>query len=410
MKSKRDSRPTASDSRNLGITRARELLNQGLALHQGGRLAEAERVYLQSLKAEELPDAHHLLGLLLHQQGRSNEAVPAIERAIRLVPQAAGFHLGYGAALAALGHLGPASAAFRRALAARPAYQLAFRNLATAELGLDRPEHALATAGRACLLDRNDTTAWTAQAHAARRLGRLDVAAEACRAALAVDPASDEARFLLATLEGTPSRSPPAYVRQVFDKYAGHFDRELVGRLSYRTPEMLAELTVRHLEPAAKSLSVLDLGCGTGLAGVALAALTRRIVGLDLSPAMLAEARKRELYSDLVEGDVESMAFEERFDLAVAADVLNYLGDLGPTFDAIGRVLAPGGSILFSVEELTDGETFRLTDDLRYVHAGGHIRRLASARGWTELASERAALRRQGGKPVDGLLFLFRVS
>lgn len=407
MKSKRDSSPTASAALGLGITRARELLNQGLALHQGGRLAEAERVYLQSLKADELPDAHHLLGLLLHQQGRSNEAVPAIERAIRLAPQAAGFHLGYGAALAALGHLGLAAAAFRRVLAARPADQLAFRNLATAELGLDRPEPAVATAGRACLLDRQDTTAWTARAHAARRLGRLDVAADACRAALAVDPAFDEARFLLASIEGDPSRSPPAYVRQVFDKYAGHFDREL-GRLGYRTPEMLAEMAVRELQPEAKSLSVLDLGCGTGLAGLALSGLARRIVGLDLSPAMLAEARKRGLYADLVEGDLESMEFDERFDLAVAADVLNYLGDLGPTFEAIDRTLSPGGAILFSVEELSDGERFRLTDDLRYAHAGDHIRRLAAARGWIELASERAALRRQGGKPVEGLLFLFR--
>lgn len=408
MKSKRDSRPTASVSGSLGITRARDLLNQAFSLHQGGRLADAERLYRQSLRADALPDAHHMLGLLLHQQGRSGDAVPLIEKAIRLAPQAVNFQLSYGAVLASLGHLGPAATAFRRVLSVRAADQLAWRNLATAELGLGQSEDALAASGRACLLDRTDTTAWTAYAHAARRLGRLGVAADACRAALAADPAFDEARFLLAAIEGDPSRSPPAYVRQVFDKYAGHFDRDLVERLGYRTPEMLAELAVRLLKPAAKSLSILDLGCGTGLAGVALAALARRIVGLDLSPAMLAEARKRGLYADLVEGDLESMAFDKRFDLVVAADVFNYLGDLGPTFDAIGRALAPGGALLFSVEELADGGTFRLTEDLRYAHAPVHIRHLASERGWIEIASEQAVLRRQGGKPVAGVLLLFR--
>ena len=408
MKSKRDSVAPASATRSLGITRARDLLNQGFVLHQQGRFAEAERLYRQSLRADGLPDAHHLLGLLLHQQGRSSDALPSIEKSLRLAPQAANFHLSYGAALAALGHLGPAAVAFRRVVGARPADQLAFRNLATAELGLDRAESAVAASGRACLLDRGDTTAWTAHAHAARRLGRLDVAVHACRAALALDPDFDEARFLLASIEGDPSRATPAYVRHVFDKYAGHFDRDLVGRLGYRTPEMLAEMLVRHIEPAAKSLAVLDLGCGTGLAGVALAALTKRMVGVDLSPAMLGEAQKRGLYADLVEGDLESMAFEEPFDLVVAADVLIYLGDLGPTFDAIGRALVPGGAILFSVEELTDGETFRLTGDLRYSHAYEYIRQLASTRGWAEVASERAALRRQGGKPVEGVLFLFR--
>ncbi len=408
MKSKRDSGLTASGSRALGISPARTLLNQGFAQHQAGQLEAAERLYRASLRADEIPDARHLLGLLLHQQGRTRDAADAIGKAVRLAPQAANFHLSYGAILASLGHMVPAAAAFRRVLASRPSDQLAHRNLATAELGLGRAEISAASAVRACLLDPRDVVAWTARAHAAKRLGRRDEAAAACRAALAHDPGLDEARFLLASLEGDPERSPPAYVRNVFDKYASHFDRDLVERLGYRTPEMLAELAKRHLSPAPRSLAVLDLGCGTGLAGAALAPLASRLVGIDLSPAMLAEARKRGLYADLVEGDLESMAFDRPFDLAVAADVLIYLGALGPTFAAIDRALAPSGSIIFSVEELTDGEAFRLSDDLRYAHAEGYIDRLAAEIGWTKVVAERATLRRQGDQPVPGVLFLFR--
>lgn len=408
MKSKRDSGLTASGSRALGISPARTLLNQGFAQHQAGQLEAAERLYRASLRADEIPDARHLLGLLLHQQGRSKDAIDAIAKAIRLSPQAANFHLSYGAVLASLGHLPAAAAAFRRVLGARPSDQLAHRNLATAELGIGRADRSAASAARACLLDPRDIIAWTARAHAGKRLDRRKEASDACRAALAIDPGFDEARFLLASLEGEPERSPPAYVRNVFDKYASHFERDLVERLEYRTPEMLAGLARHHLRPAPKSLSVLDLGCGTGLAGAALAPLADRLVGLDLSPAMLAEARKRELYADLIEGDLESMAFDRPFDLAVAADVLIYLGALAPTFAAIDRALTPSGAIMFSVEELTDGDTFRLTDDLRYAHAESYIDRLAAEIGWTKVATERASLRRQGGKPVPGVLFLFR--
>ena len=408
MKSKRDSRPTASGSRPLGISPARDLLNQGFAQHQAGQLDAAERLYRASLRADEIADARHLLGLLLHQQGRSKEAVEAIGKAIRLSPQAANFHLSYGAVLASLGHLAPAAAAFRRVLSPRPSDQLAHRNLATAELSLGRAQTSGASAARACLLDPRDIIAWAARAHAAKRLDRRQEASAACRAALALDPGFDEAQFLLASLEGDPDRSPPTYIRNVFDKYAGHFERDLVERLGYRTPDMLAEIARHHLSPAPKSLSVLDLGCGTGLAGAALAPLASRLVGIDLSPAMLAEARKRGLYADLVEGDLESMDFDQPFDLAVAADVLIYLGALGPTFAAIDRALTPSGAIMFSVEELTDGETFRLTSDLRYAHAEGYIDRLAAEVGWTKIVAERASLRRQGDKPVPGVIFLFR--
>jgi predicted TPR repeat methyltransferase len=384
-------------------------MNQGLALHQAGRLGDAERAYRRAIAADErLADAHHLLGAVLHQQGRSGDGLRAIEQAIDRAPQAAAYQLSRGAVLAALGHIADAASAFRRSLAGRPGDALAFRNLATAAIGLDQPETALAASRRASTLDRRDPIAWTARAHAARRLGRSDEAAEACRRALAIDAGQDEARFLLATLAGDPERPPAGYVRGLFDKFAPHFDRDLVNRLDYRTPEALAALISRHLAPAAKSLTILDLGCGTGLAGAALAPLARYLIGLDLSPGMLAQAKQRKLYGELVEGDLVTARFPQTFALVVAADVLNYLGDLAPAFASIDAAMAPGGTVAFSVETLAGDGTYRLTSDLRYAHAPDHIRILASACGWTELAAEPAVLRRQGDTPVDGLLFLFR--
>jgi predicted TPR repeat methyltransferase len=385
------------------------LLNQGLAHHQAGRLDDAERAFRKALASDNrLADAHHLLGIVLSQRGRARDGLRAIERAIERAPGASTYQVSRGALLATLGIVAEAAACFRRALAARPGDALALRNLATAELGLGRPESALAAARRSAALDRRDPTTWAARAHAARRLGLASEAAAACRAALGLDPGQDEARFLLASLDGTPDRPPPGYVRGLFDKFAPHFDRDLVDRLDYRTPEALAALVARHLAPAPGSLDLLDLGCGTGLAGLAFAALTARRVGLDLSPAMLAEAGRRGLYAELVESDLVSARFETRFPLVVAADVLNYLGDLAPAFAAIDAATAAGGAIAFSIETLAGDGAYRLTADLRYAHRPEHVRTLAGDRGWIEIASEPAVLRRQGGAPVEGMLFLFR--
>ncbi|MBM3531481.1 MAG: methyltransferase domain-containing protein [Alphaproteobacteria bacterium] len=409
MKSNRDSGRTASIPGGLGISPAAKQLNQGLALHQLGQLEDAEHAYRKAIAADNrLADAHHLLGAVLHQQGRSGDGLRAIDQAIRRAPQSAAYHLSRGAVLATLGHTAAAAASFRRSLVARPGDSLAFRNLATAAISLDQPDMALAASRRASLLDARDPVAWTARAHAARKRDQRQESAEACRRAIALDAGQDEARFLLASLEGDPDRPPAGYVRGLFDKFAPHFDRDLVERLDYRTPEALSALIARHLAPAPKSLTILDLGCGTGLAGVALAPIARAMTGLDLSPGMLTQAKRRGLYAELTEADLVTARFPQPFDLVVAADVLNYLGNLAPAFASIDAALSPGGALAFSIETLSEAGTYRLTSDLRYAHVPEHVRALATARGWTELAAEPAVLRRQSDTPVEGLLFLFR--
>ena len=61
------------------------------------------------------------------------------------------------------------------------------------------------------------------------------------------------------------------------------------------------------LEPYAdrfKGGTVLDLGCGTGLMGQYLRDNAAQLIGIDLSAAMLEEARNKQIYDALVEGDI----------------------------------------------------------------------------------------------------------
>lgn len=97
------------------------LLGQGLALHQAGRLAEAEPYYRRCLAfSPDDPEALHLLGVLAHQRGRQAEAVDLLRRATQRAPQAAAYHNSLGNVLRAGGDAAGAVACYRRAVQGAP--------------------------------------------------------------------------------------------------------------------------------------------------------------------------------------------------------------------------------------------------------------------------------------------------
>ena len=194
-------------------------------------------------------------------------------------------------------------------------------------------------------------------------------------------------------------------MRDLFDQFAPRFDAELQGRLEYRTPEALAALLAEAGVP--DGLRVLDLGCGTGLSGVALAPFAARLEGLDLSPRMLAEAAKRNLYASLHEAELVAWlpSRPAGFDMVAAADVLNYLGDLAPALAAIDTALAPGGWLGFSIEAGTT-VPYALGEAMRFRHHPDHVTCLAHAAGFTEVARREVVLRTEKGAPVAGVLFV----
>jgi predicted TPR repeat methyltransferase len=394
---------------------ADDLLRQGLARHQAGDLRAAERLYRRVLAQRPADgNALNLLGVLARQQGEVGQAVELSARAVATMPDSPVYLANHGAALAEAGDFPRAVAALRAATARRPDDVTALRNLGQALCSLGEPREALAPLRRATSLAPRLPEPWLALAHALREAGE-EGAAEAARRALAapgVAPAvAAQARFLLAALgEGAaPARAPAEYVRDLFDGYAARFDADLEGRLGYRTPALLAGMLHEAGVAADGSRRVLDLGCGTGLSGLALKPFARRLVGLDLSPRMLAEAGRRGIYDALEEADLLAWLPKRRgaFDLVAAADVLNYLGELGPALSAIGAALAPGGIAAFSIEA-GEGAAYALGPGLRYRHDPAHVAALAATAGLRDAARQDAVLREERGEPVRGVLFLFR--
>lgn len=393
-----------------------EMLREAVARHQAGDLARAEALYRDVLRARrDDVNALHLLGVALRQQGRLPEALAQLDRAVALRPANPLFRANRGAALADAGRLADAVEDLARAAEGRPGDATTLRNLGQAMAALGQARAALDPLSRATAAAPEDAEPRLALAHALREAGEPDRAAEAAREALDRAPAGSdmarEARFLLAALGAAPppDRAPADYVRALFDRYAPRFDADLEGRLGYRTPALLAALVERTGLAPARALSVLDLGCGTGLSGVALAPFAARMEGLDLSPRMLEEAARRGIYAALHEADLEHFLATHpgAWDLIAAADVLNYLGDLGPSMTGIAGALRPGGIAAFSIETGA-GAGFALGEGLRYRHDPGHVAELARGAGLDEVAREAVVLREERGTPVQGTLFVFR--
>ena len=245
----------------------------------------------------------------------------------------------------------------------------------------------------------------------AEAAGQMPAAFDAWRRMLALD-ASDRfgAELKLAAHGALESTSAPAlaYVETLFDAYAADFDTALVQRLDYRVPQMLDEM----LEGLGERgfARALDLGCGTGLMGERLRRHCSFLEGIDLSAAMVAEARAKHVYDRAEQGEVLSWlaACSKKADLVTAADVFAYLGDLAPVADAVARALVPGGLFLFSVEAHDGAETCVLRPSLRYAHSEAGLRAVLAGAGFETLRLDRADIRMDQGAPIAGFLVAAR--
>ena len=102
------------------------------------------------------------------------------------------------------------------------------------------------------------------------------------------------ARLHLARLgvgETTPAMTE-TYVRRLFDQHAPDFEGSLLGRLGYRGPAVLLDALAAVVGKPLRFGSVLDLGCGTGLAGAAAAATLGGEGGIVSFTSMAATAAR----------------------------------------------------------------------------------------------------------------------
>lgn len=397
------------------LEQARTLFFQGIEHFEAGRLEQARAAFEASLScAPGRPSVAGNLGITLFHLGRHAEAVPLLELATGADPAYADAWASLGLAHEALGRWQEAVDALEQAIRLSPGQAALQVHKAQCLLRQARVPDALRAFDQCLATAPEFAQAWSARGSLLRELHRLDEAAACFEKAIAFGGDAELNGYYLASVRGNaasavPPTPPRRYVEGLFDDYAADFQQHVVGQLRYEGYERLLRPLQGQAGTAKTFRRALDLGCGTGLCAPLLRPLADAVDGVDISRAMLDQARRLGIYRELTHADITAYlaAAEETADLVVAADVFIYVGELGEVFRHVRRLLAPSGRFLFTVEAPDDAQAaqqeLQLLPSLRYAHSEQYIRRLAQASGFRVDEIARAPIRHDQGRAVDGL-------
>jgi predicted TPR repeat methyltransferase len=423
-----------------------EALHLALKLHKANSLTEAEHLYMRIMdSAPDNLNALHYLGILCHQQDRNDEAAALIERIIVLSPGNADAHNNLGNVLEGMGRGADAEACYRKAIALHPGHGPAHNNLGVVLMARNQVTEALEAYRRATALAPDSAEFHYNMGNALRKSGDLDGAISAYREAITLapdyavawqglartcaqanrpeeaadvfekwlkkDPGNPAILFLQAACLGhaAPDRAPNHYVEQVFDDMADSFDTHLLTHLDYRAPTLLHEALAAARPPPSATFDILDAGCGTGLCASLLRPYARYLAGVDLSAGMLAKAKGRNAYDELIQAELTDFLYQKShaFDIISSADTLCYFGALEPIFKAAAGALKSKGLLAFTLEDAGDAtNNFQLTPNGRYTHSGAYVRGALETAGFDIHSLSCAVLRKENKEPVSGQIVI----
>jgi predicted TPR repeat methyltransferase len=369
----------------------------------------AIRTFSEVLEADPVNyEAMHFLGLITFETGDPETGLEMVKRSVELCPNAPAFHYNLGFLLMSLKQ-GPAAAAdFHRAIELQPDHVQAHYGLSSLFLKSGRPAEAEVWSRKLVELEPDAPWAYSTLALVLRQLGKPEEAAEVYKRILEVAPDDPAAAHMLHAVSGDElAIASPDYVSGLFDAYADNFDDHLIHHLHYEGPDLLRQALERIELEGKGEWRVMDLGCGTGLCGERVKALSSHLIGIDISERMLDGARKRDIYDELIRRDLTAALEGERqtLDLIVAADTLVYIGDLSDTFAACGTALKDRGLIAITLEAF-GGDRYMLRPTGRFAHSPSYIEDLARRHGFSVLIHERFVLRTEAARPIAGLLYI----
>ena len=228
-----------------------------------------------------------------------------------------------------------------------------------------------------------------------------------------LDPSNSLTVFHLETAKaGNTDKSSTEYVKNLYDRAAGVFEDNLLGHLDYKGPEVMWRLLQTHC-PNTTFENVIDLGCGTGLMGVKMRDICGHLKGMDLSEAMIEQAKKKKVYDELTVAPLVDYLEEDghTYDMITCVDVFIYIKDLEAAFAQIAKHLKQGAIFAYSLEKLDESHEHDIWVDPnthRHKHKQSYVRMLGEKNGLEEIVMHEEALRLEHGKPVPSSCVIVR--
>ena len=254
-------------------------------------------------------------------------------------------------------------------------------------------------------LKPDDWDAWYELGEIAQCVGRREEARAAYQKYFDANPGDGEIEHLLIALrdDTPPPRASDRAIQHIYKSFAASYESRMREDLRYVGPERMQDALKPVIGDRA-GLAILDLGCGSGLAGMSVRERAAELIGVDLSPEMIELARARNIYDRLEVAEITAWLDQGQslFDLIISCDCLIYFGDLGRIAQSAARRLKPGGFFAMSMER-GDRHPFHLTDTGRYTHHPDHVREAAAKSGLAVAQMDESFLRMEYGEEVMGL-------
>lgn len=347
--------------------------------------------------------AYNHIGTALQKNGCLDDAIVNYKRALMIKPRIAEVYYNMGCALQKKEALNEALESYQSALEIKPDYASASNNLGTLFHNRGALEEALACYRNALAANPEYAEAYHNMGNTQMVMGESKAAITSFRLAAKINPNDADLKHVLASITGKQTSAPPiSYVASLFDYYAANFEQSLLGDLHYAVPTTIAQI-MSDLKTGNSFGSVLDMGCGTGLAGVSLASMSDNLHGIDISRKMLQRAKRKQLYDQLSNIDIIQYLTKSRlgFDYFVAADVFNYIGDLSKIFELIQSRNRRYGRLVFSTEHQNE-DGFYLNKSGRYSHSNAYIKHLCAVFNYQILHFSTSNLRKDKGQFLIG--------
>lgn len=254
-------------------------------------------------------------------------------------------------------------------------------------------------------LKPDDWDSWYNLGDIAQCVGKREEARDAYQRYYDANPDDGEIEHLLIALrdDAPPPRASDHAIQHIYKNFAASYESRMLDDLKYAGPQRMQDALQGVIGDRA-GLQILDLGCGSGLAGLSIKPRAAHLVGVDLAPEMIELARARNIYDRLEVAEITAWLDqgETPFDLIMSCDCLIYFGDLSEITRAAARRLKPGGVFAMSMER-GDRAPFHLADTGRYTHHPDHVREVAAKAGLTVARMDEAFLRLEYGVDVIGL-------